>query len=45
VLERNIFDRVDADNILDVNVDYVFLGARLVHSRDGADRYREPAAA
>jgi predicted amidohydrolase YtcJ len=37
VLDRDITASVTADSIRDVKVDHVFLGGRLVHSREGSD--------
>ena len=36
VLDRNILKGVDADNVRDVKVDFVYRGGKLVHSREGA---------
>ncbi|WP_040167330.1 amidohydrolase [Microbacterium gorillae] len=44
VLDRDITDGVDADNIRDVQVDYVFSDGRLVYQREGAAPYTTPTA-
>ncbi|WP_040167335.1 amidohydrolase [Microbacterium gorillae] len=36
VLDRDITDGVDADNIRDVKIDFVYVGGRQVFARDGA---------
>jgi predicted amidohydrolase YtcJ len=44
VLDRNVLD-VTADDVRDVNVDFVFRGGELVYAREGAAKYTNRPAA